>query len=418
MRHQLPVLPGVRWVVPLLIALHATVGSLAAAQDAPQGVATLTLSGALERAMASNPAIIAARLQRPADLAGVDVAAERPNPEVNYELSKETPRQAIGGSVPIELGGKRDRRIELARATLAVTDAELQRLVAEVRNDVRRAYFETVAAALRVEIVSDVTELARRARDAANARVVAGEVPRSDLTQADLTLATSESELIAAEGEAAATRAELNALIGQAADTPFAPGDSLSTAALPSPQAAMALATASNAELRALDRRIDEQTARVRLARALTTPDVSAGGALTYDAEPEFRVGWRVGAAVTIPVFTRHRAGVVVEEATLARLHAERRAVAARLDGGIAASVRRATAAREQLTRYETTILPLALEAERQAQAAYTGGQIGLPALVQALQTARDTRQRGLQAGLDYQHALADLERVIGAPLQ
>ena len=68
------------------------------------------------------------------------------------------------------------------------------------------------------------------------------------------------------------------------------------------------------------------------------------------------------------------------------------------------------------MTRYQATILPLALESERQAQAAYTGGQTGLPALVQALQTARDTRQRGLQAGLDYQHALADLERAIGAP--
>jgi len=394
------------------------VGSGVAAQGAAQGGAALTLADALGRAMIGNPAIVAARLQRPVDLAGVDVAAERPNPEVNYEISKETPRQAIGGALPIELGGKRDRRLELARTTLAVNEAELQRLIAEVRNDVRRAYFETVASARRVDIARDLRELAQRARDAANARVVAGDVPRSDLTQADLALATSESELIAAEGEADATRAELNALMGQAADAPFTAADSLSGAALLSPQEAMALAIASNAELQTFDRRIEEQAARVKLAQAMTTPDLSAGGAVTYDAEPEFRVGWRLSAAVTIPIFTRHRAGVVVEEATLARLHAERRAVAARLDGGIAASVRRATSAREQLTRYETTILPLAVEAERQAQAAYTGGQIGLPALVQALQTARDTRQRGLQAGLDFQHALADLERAIGAPVR
>ena len=31
---------------------------------------------------------------------------------------------------------------------------------------------------------------------------------------------------------------------------------------------------------------------------------------------------------------------------------------------------------------------------------------------------ARDTRQRGLDAGLDYQRALADLERAIGAPIR
>jgi len=145
---------------------------------------------------------------------------------------------------------------------------------------------------------------------------------------------------------------------------------------------------------------------------------VAAGTAFTYDAEPEFRYGWRLSAGVTIPVFTAHRSAVVVEDATLARLSAERQAALARISGGVAAAIERATAARAQVAQYQDTILPLAVEAERQAQAAYAGGQTGLPALVQALQTARDTRQRGLQAGLDYQHALADLERAIGAPIK
>src|SRR6185295_11915080 len=102
----------------------------------------------------------------------------------------------------------------------------------------------------------------------------------------------------------------------------------------------------------------------------------------------------------------------------LTRLQADRAAALARMSGGIAAALSRAAAARDQLTAYETTMLPLALEAERQAQAAYDGGQIGLPALVQALQIARETRQRGLQAGLDFQHALADLERAMGTSIR
>jgi outer membrane protein TolC len=88
------------------------------------------------------------------------------------------------------------------------------------------------------------------------------------------------------------------------------------------------------------------------------------------------------------------------------------------MTGAIAAALARATAARDQLTAFEATIVPLGLEAERQAQAAYSGGQIGLPALVQALQIARETRQRGLQAGLDFQHALADLERAVGTSIR
>jgi outer membrane protein, heavy metal efflux system len=365
--------------------------------------------------MTANPTIAAARLQKPVDLAGVAVAGERPNPDVTYEAEKETPRQAIGATLPIELGGKRSRRIDVAKATVAVGEAALARVIADVRRDVRRAYFDAVAASLRVQIADDLRGLAQRARDAANARVVAGDVPRSDLTLSDLALANSDNELLGLRGEAAATNAELNVLLGQAPNTPLLLADSLSGGAVMSAEDALRLATQANVDLQVVDREIAEQSARIDLAKALTVPDVTAGGTFTYDAEPEFQYGWRVSGGVTVPVFTRHRAGVVVEQSTLARLHRERDALLAQITGSVAAAVARATAAHEQIARYETTILPLALESERQAQAAYNGGQIGLPALVQSLMTARDTRQRGLQASIDYQRALTDLERAIGA---
>ena len=61
-----------------------------------------------------------------------------------------------------------------------------------------------VAADQRVAIADDLRTLATRARDAAKARVDAGDVPQSDLTQAELALANSENERSAARGEAAA----------------------------------------------------------------------------------------------------------------------------------------------------------------------------------------------------------------------
>ena len=407
------------WAMPaaLLTACLSVCDVVVSAQPAA-GPTTLTLSDAIERALAANPTIGAARLQRPIDVATIAVAGERPNPEVLYEAARDTPRQAIGATLPIELGGKRPRRLEVARATAAVGEATLARVIAEVRNEVRRAYFEAVAADMRARIADDLRALAQRARDAANARVVGGDVPRSDLTLSDLALANSENELLGARGEVTATRAELNVLLGLPADTPLSLADSLSAGAMVAPQAAFDLATRSNVEVQVLDRQIEEQVAKVNLAKALTVPDVAAGGAFTYDAEPEFRFGWRFSGGVTLPILTRHKAGVVVEESTLARLKREREAAVARMAGGISAALARATAARDQIGRYETTILPLALEAERQAEAAYTGGQISLPVLVQGLMTARDTRHRGLQAGLDYQHALTDLERAIGAPIK
>ena len=404
--------------LPLAVALLFTATGAWAQTPARSSAPALTLQAAVEQAMSANRTIAAARLRGAIDAAGVGVAAERPNPELTYELSKETPRQSIGATVPIELSGKRQRRIELANATLAVTDADLARVIAEVRSEVRQAYFEVVGADMRVTLADDVRQLAARARDAARARVDAGDVPQSDLTQAELALLNSENDVTAARGEAAAGRAELAALLGQPTDTPITLADSLTGGRTPTLQEALAQATEVNAELRVLDRRIAEQAARVNLAKAMQTPDMSADSAFTYDAEPEFRYGWRVSVGVTLPIFTKHQAGVLVEQATLAQIKGERDATIAHMTGAIAAAILRANAAREQLTRYDTDILPRALEAERQAQAAYNGGQVGSPVLIQALQTARDTRQRGWQAGLDYQRALADLERAIGAAIR
>ena len=176
--------------------------------------------------------------------------------------------------------------------------------------------------------------------------------------------------------------------------------------------------TQSNTEIALLDRRIEEQIARRDLASALRTPDLSAGGALTYDAQPEFSTGWRASIALTIPVFTTHRAGVALEESELSRLKAERAALVATTTAAVTAAFHRAESAREQVTRFESEILPRALDVERMAQDGYAAGQTGLPQLITVLQQGRDIRRRSLEAALGYQHALAELERAMGVPLR
>src|SRR5262245_57269463 len=114
---------------------------LASPVDAQQAQTPLTLERAIARALESNRTIAAARLQTPVAAAGLGVARERLNPEISYEAERETPRQAIGFALPVELGGKRQRRIDVAQAGALAAEAEIARTIAEVQNDVRRTYF-------------------------------------------------------------------------------------------------------------------------------------------------------------------------------------------------------------------------------------------------------------------------------------
>ncbi len=61
--------------------------------------------------------------------------------------------------------------------------------------------------------------------------------------------------------------------------------------------------------------------------------------------------------------------------------------------------------------------MPQLATIEAMAEDSYRSGQTNLAAFLQALQAAREVRLRATDAGLEYQTALADLERALGGPV-
>src|SRR6185369_7301730 len=231
--------------VPSPGALALVPGPSPAPAPSPPGP-TLTLDQAFALAAQHDAAITAARLRRAIDQAGIDAAKERPNPELRYEQAKETPHQSLTASQPIELGGKRGRRIALAEAVLRTGEAELARTEAEVRAEVRRAYYGLAATQARVAIAVDLEGIARRARDVAKERFDAGAVARLEVVQADLNLDQAANEATAVAGERDAARAELNAVIGRDPRAPPRVVEDLADVALPAAEAAAEAAMAGN----------------------------------------------------------------------------------------------------------------------------------------------------------------------------
>ena len=417
---MVPHTPRVRLALCLscwLAAAPAAAGQMLAAQ-APPPQTLLTLAAAIDRALSGNPAVIAARSRRAIGAAGVGIAGERLNPEGRVELDRDTPRQVYTLAVPWETGGKRGRRLDVAQASARTIEAEIGLVIAQTRSAVRGAYFDLLIASSRVVLLDDLQGLATRARDTAQQRFDAGDAARLEVLQADLARAQAQNEAAGARGTVIAARAKLNALLGLAIDAPT----ELAEPDLGAPVAfdsAILRARAASTELAVLDRRIEEQRARIALAHALRRPDITPEGSVThgFGTDAEFQTGWKAAVAIAVPIFTTHKAGIQLEEVTLAQLTAEREAIVSRIAGDVAAATAVAGAQREQYLRYRDQIIPQAVEVENLAQDAYRLGQTGIAAYLQALQAARDVRLRSLQAQADLQTALTDLERAIGAPL-
>jgi outer membrane protein, heavy metal efflux system len=389
----------------------------APASDPVSAEAPLTLDQAMAIALSANRSLLAARLGRDVAKARVDVARERPNPDLRLEEDKETPRDSLTLAFPIELASKRRKRTDVAEAEGRTTDAEIARLTAETRDLLRRAFFALAAAQRRAEELDQLRTYTARTRDAAKERFEAGAAPRLELLQTELAAADTENAARTARAEVIAAGADLNTVLARPPRHAVAVAGDFDTGGSIEEDAAADLALQSNAEMAVLNGRIVEAEARVTLAKAMRVPDPILEGAITHRADPEFDWGWRAGVGIELPIFSTHRSAVAVETGALAQLIAERDALTARIRGEVSAAAALAASRRQQYATFRDEMLPRVTEVEKMAEDSYRSGQTGLVAMLQTLQTARDLRLRAIEAGLDYQIAVADLERAIGAPL-
>ena len=142
----------------------------------------------IRRALSSNGEIAAVRLEIDRARARLRQAGLRPNPTLDFEQSngKYTgssgeSETSIGVSLPLEVGGQRRRRIELAQAELEAVEAEVadreRRLAAEVRS----VYVEALAALRELEITENLNNLDLQTTRFIQARVNEGETAPIEL---------------------------------------------------------------------------------------------------------------------------------------------------------------------------------------------------------------------------------------------
>src|SRR5919109_2835454 len=105
MRARTSLAPLPQVALSVLLCLAASDGSRA--ENA--STESLTLEAAFARALEHNPRIAAARQRRAIDLAGVEIARERPNPEAHIEFEREAPKEGYGVAVPLETAGESGR---------------------------------------------------------------------------------------------------------------------------------------------------------------------------------------------------------------------------------------------------------------------------------------------------------------------
>jgi outer membrane protein, heavy metal efflux system len=395
-----------------VLALVACLPATAAAQESP-----LTFHSALDLAVASNLDLLAARRGRAVREAAVVTAGQHPNPDLVFESTKDTPHQMLSLDVPFE-PWKRSRRMGVAREELKLADVDDAAAMAVLRRSVRMAFYSLLAAEEGTRLAQSMVDVATRVREVAQARFEEGASPRIDVMGADLGLARAKADLDLARSARLAGQAELNALLNRPPSQPLAvAGDLAEGALLPSVEQAVARAAAGNAELRAAEQEVAIEDRRLGLLKGerFPTPVFTLGA--VFNAPGEFDAGYRAGLSLAVPIFDRNQGQIAGSLALADKARLRRDALRRSVEAKAFAAHARATAQRAQVSAYRETLVPTATTIESLAEEGYRLGRSPVLAVLEAQRTLRDAKSEYLASLVSLQSALADLEDVLGGPI-
>jgi cobalt-zinc-cadmium efflux system outer membrane protein len=398
------------------VVLGAVVVSAAApggAQEAP-----LTFQAALDLAVANNLDLAAARRGRAVREAEVKTAGQHPNPDLVFETTKDTPHQMLSLDIPFE-PWKRSRRLDLSREELKLADVDDAAAMQALRRSVRLAFYGLLAADEGATLAQSMVEVATRVREVAQARFEEGAAPRLELMAAELGLARAKADFELVRSARLAAQAELNGLLNRPPGGPLAvAGDLAEGAPLPPVEQVAARAAAGNAELLAAGREVAIEDRRLGLLKAerFPTPVFSAGA--VFNAPGEFDVGYRAGLSLAVPLFDRNQGQIAGSLALADQARMRRDALRRSVEAKAFAAHARALAQRAQVAAYRETLVPTATTIESLAEEGYRLGRSPVLAVLEAQRTLRDAKTEYLASLLSLQSALADLEDVLGGPIE
>ena len=375
----------------------------------------LTFEQTYDLAERDNLMVNAVRRRRAVADAEILIAGLRPNPDFVTAYTRAEPRVQYSVSQLVELGGKRGRRIDVAKNELRLTELDVDAALRTLRHDLRAGYFNLALTRNNYELGRQALAQAKELADIAQERFTAGDIAQFEVLQANLGVDRAANDLDRLENLERVARATLNQMLNRAPEATLDQRDSLFVRLAPVAIADLiGRALSQNVELRTLEQQITTEQSRLRLARAQRVPDLTLEpGIETLDsAFPH--PGFKMQVSVSLPVFNRGQGDAKKSSAMLEQLRAERDAARQRISSEIGRAGLNLETARKQVEFYETKLLPDAERVRQMAIESYRAGQTGLLSVIDATRNARDVRQAYLQALFDYQTAVADLEQAAG----
>lgn len=399
--------------------------------DSIQGSSSIDLA---RRALRSNAQLAAARLEINRASARLRQAGLRPNPTVDFEQlngvfgSPGERGTTVALSLPLELWGQRGRRMDLARAELAASEAEVADRERRLASEMRTVYVEALAALRDLEVTAKLYSL-----DVETARIVEARVEEGDAAPLELNLLRAEVDRLRArraliEGRLEAAALRLKQIVGIPQDETLRLREALDAPLLPAPpaslDAAIEIALRTRPDLRLARLSEGVALAGYRLVKAQAAPQVTAfvqySNVLgTFDDTPIGVLTDRdrifgFGVSISLPILNRNQGAKAEAQLAITQAQRRREFTESAVRAEVAAAYRRYEAAQASIQTYERGVIARSEQNVQTMRAAYQTGAFRVTELLVEQRRMVDSQRELTEALAERYRASSDLRAALG----
>ena len=417
-------------LLPLTLAAFSIVSGVTAAQStlpdfdsrtvlpyAPtiEPATVLTLAAALQLALANNPDIAVARSEYAATEGALIQGQARPNPELSFQQEdtrSATRSSALQINLPIEMGGKRQARIDASQRGRALAAAEVTQRQADVRAAVIGAFFDVLSAQERIRLAEETLTLTQRVTDVTGKRVIAGKISPVEETKARVAEAQVKVDLSQAQGDLRISRQKLSSLWGNA--TPRFERVEGAVDDLPEVPSVVALdrRVQVSPNLRRAEVELQRRVALTRVEQTKRTPDPTFS--LGVKRAPASSNQILFGVSVPLPFFDGNQGNLLEALRREDKARDEISANRLRLQSEVLQWRERLLTARAEVDALRNEVLPGARSAYDAAGKGFDAGKFSFLETLDAQRTLIQARAQYLRALAETHRAATEIERLLG----
>ncbi|MDT0499216.1 TolC family protein [Algiphilus sp. W345] len=350
-------------------------------------------------------------------------AALRPSPTVELRIDDalgsgsrsgfESAQTTLSLSQLIELGGKRDSRIEVANAQSQRLRSKQAARQLDVVAEIGRAFVEALTQQAREISAQDAAQLAQRVSAAVAERVQAAVAPPAERSRAAVAVTEAELTLEDARHVAATSRFFLASTIGlDRPDFTHVSGELFTLEELPDFGVLIARLEASPDFLRFTNEARLKQ-AQLNLAQSRRRGDLRASVGMRHFQQGDDAA---LVAGISLPLFSNSRAEPAIASASaeLAQVDQQRRAALLKARAQLFAYYQEMEHARHVVATLDRQLIPELERALAQTEDAWRRGRYSFLEWSEVQKRLLDARLRRIDAAAEYHLNRIEIERLTG----